>query len=124
MGGSIHILWAGQAPDAHAGALGALGEVSTASSLIDAMRIANEVELDAAVIDPQLLSDGAFTLLRHLRSRSSRRYLPVIFWGASATAELRVQALVAGGDDFVDATVSPDELVARLTRALSVRVRI
>jgi diguanylate cyclase (GGDEF)-like protein len=124
MGASIHILWAGGAAPAHVEVLKAAGDVSPAADLLVAMRVVNEIDFDAAVIDVDALWDGALTLLRHLRARSSRRYMPVIFWSAKASVEQRVEAFTAGADDWVDPAVAPAELLGRLMRVLSLRMRI
>src|SRR5205823_1551926 len=66
----------------------------------------------------------AFTLLRHLRTRASRRYMPVFFWSSRGTTEERVKALVAGADDCVHGSIDAQELIARLMRCLALRGRI
>jgi two-component system, cell cycle response regulator len=124
MGASLHILWAGTAPAAHVDALNVAGSVKEATELIDAMRLSNEIDFDGAVIDVESLSEGAFTLLRHLRARTSRRYMPVIFWSSGGEVEERVKAFAAGADDWVHASIDAQELLARLMRGLGLRLRI
>jgi diguanylate cyclase (GGDEF)-like protein len=124
MAATLHILWAGTAPAAHVDALNVAGKVSEASELLDAMRLSNEIDFDGAVIDTDALQEGAFTLLRHLRARSSRRYLPILFWSSRGMIEDRVKALVAGADDWVHASIDAQELIARIMHGLSLRARI
>ncbi|MBK7864074.1 MAG: diguanylate cyclase [Archangiaceae bacterium] len=88
------------------------------------MRLSNDIDFDAAIIDAEALQEGAFTLLRHLRARSSRRYMPVLFWSSRGAVEDRVKALVAGADDWVHASIDAQELLARLMRSLGLRARI
>jgi diguanylate cyclase (GGDEF)-like protein len=104
--------------------LAAAGTISHAPELIDGLRISNDCDFDAAIIDVDALSDGAFTLLRHLRVRSSRRHMPVLFWSARGTGAERVKAFSAGADDWVEPGVDPHELLARIERGLSLRSRI
>ena len=124
MGASLQILWAGTAPAAHVDALNVAGSVKEAVELIDAMRFSNEADFDGAVIDVESLAEGAFTLLRHLRARTSRRYMPVIFWSSGGSVEERVKAFAAGADDWVHASIDAQELLARLMRGLGLRLRI
>ncbi len=124
MAGQIHILWAGTAPAAHVDALNVAGTVSEARELLDAMRLSNEVDFDAAIIDVEALSEGAFTLLRHLRARTSRRYMPVFFWSSGGGTDEHVKAFAAGADDWVHASIDAQELLARLMRGLGLRLRI
>jgi len=125
MGASLHILWAGSEPPlAHRSALTAAGEVAHAAEMLDGMRLSNETDFDAAIVDLDALHDGAFTLLRHLRARASRRHMPVLFWSAKGRLEERVKAFTAGADDWVEPAIDPNELLARIQRGLSLRSRI
>ncbi|MBL8957471.1 MAG: diguanylate cyclase [Myxococcaceae bacterium] len=124
MAGQIHILWAGTAPSAHVDALNVAGSVAEARELLDAMRLSNEIDFDAAVIDVEQLSEGAFTLLRHLRARTSRRYMPIFFWSSGGATDERVKAFAAGADDWVHGSIDAQELLARLMRGLGLRLRI
>jgi diguanylate cyclase (GGDEF)-like protein len=92
--------------------------------MLQGLRASNENDFDAAVIDLDELRDGAFTLLRHLRARSSRRHMPVLFWSAKGAVEERVKVFAAGADDWVAPEVDPTELLARIQRGLSLRDRI
>ncbi len=125
MGAALHILWAGGTPPPqHLDALSGVAEVITAPEAPDAIRLTDEAELDAAIIDPDVLKDGALTLLRHLRARSSRRHLPILFWSNDPSPEARVAAFAAGADDWVTPQTDPSELVARVHHGLSLRLRI
>jgi diguanylate cyclase (GGDEF)-like protein len=121
----LYILWAGLEPSlAHRSALGSVGSITHAPELLDGLRVTNEADFDAAIIDVDTLADGAFTLLRHLRVRSSRRHMPVLFWSAKGAAEDRVKAFSAGADDWVEPDIDANELLARIQRGLSLRSRI
>src|SRR5206468_2420400 len=90
-----------------------------AQELIDAMRLSNELNVAAAIIDHGAFADQAFTLMRHLRARASRRHTPIVFWSSDP-----VKALAAGADDCVLPGVAPLELAARLQRGLATRARV
>jgi diguanylate cyclase (GGDEF)-like protein len=121
----LQILWAGVEPSlAHRSALGSVGTISHAAELLDGLQISNETDFDAAIVDVDALADGAMTLVRHLRVRSSRRHMPVLFWSAKGSAADRVKGFSAGADDWVEPDVDPQELLARIQRGLSLRSRI
>src|SRR5262245_27407782 len=122
MGPSLHILWAGgPPPEAHRAALTSAAELVVSEEPLEAMRVSNETDFDAAVVDLDALKGGAFTLLRHLRARASRRHMPVVFWSANGTAEERIKAFSAGADDVAEPAVNANELLARIQRGLSLR---
>ena len=124
MSHSLQILWAGAPQSAQLEALQTIATVRTAGDILDAMRLSNDIEFDAAVVDTDKLADGAKSLLRHLRVKSAKRYLPVAFVGPDDAVEARLSAFSAGVDDWMPSSVDARELVARMTRVTSLRTRI
>lgn len=74
---------------------------------------------EAVLLDVALPDIGGFELCRELRDRLGDE-LPVIFVsGTRVEPHDRAAGLLLGGDDYLVKPVDPDELLARLRRALS-----
>jgi two-component system cell cycle response regulator len=76
---------------------------------------------DALVLEDPLGSEDALAVLGRLRLSEARRDLPVILLAQSTEAV--VPALHLGVDDVLPPTVSPSELLARLTRRWALKKR-
>ena len=122
--GAFRLLWAGAISPPHHEALTAAGIVASGESLLEAMRLSSELELDAAVLNFDSLGAEGLGLLRHLRSRASNRHLPVLIFTDRASPELRLDVFASGGDDLVSSEIRPEELLARVFKGLSLRQRI
>lgn len=90
-------------------------DVSTASTGIQAVNVAQELDPDIVVLDVMLPDFDGLEVMRRIRSR--RPTVPVLFLTARDAVEDRVAGLTAGGDDYVTKPFSLEEVVARL-RAL------
>jgi two-component system catabolic regulation response regulator CreB len=77
----------------------------------EALREAQRVQYDLAVLDVGLPDIGGFALCRELRRG---RDLPVIFLTAHDAEAERILGLEIGADDYVAKPFSPRELVARV----------
>jgi DNA-binding NarL/FixJ family response regulator len=72
----------------------------------------------AVLIDVQLDGMSGYALCRELRDRFGEQ-LPIIFLsGARIEASDRVAGLLIGADDYMTKPLDPDELLARVRRAL------
>jgi two-component system, OmpR family, catabolic regulation response regulator CreB len=84
----------------------------------EAMRRADAMRFDLAILDVGLPDIGGFALCRELRARHD---LPVIFLTAHGAEADRVLGFELGADDYIVKPFSPRELAARV-RALLRRV--
>lgn len=73
---------------------------------------------DAVIVDVDLGRTSGYEVCRALRARYGES-LPIIFVSGSRTDTFdRVGGLLLGADDYVTKPVEPDELLARIRRAL------
>jgi two-component system OmpR family response regulator len=87
-------------------------DVSQAQSGREALRIAGEVEPDLIVLDWMLPDLNGLDVGRRLRDRGSKT--AILFLTAKDGVENKVEALRAGGDDYVTKPFSLAEVVARV----------
>ena len=90
-------------------------QAHSATSGLQAVRLAREVKPDAIVLDMMLPDFDGLEVMR--RIRADQPDVPVIFLTARDAVSDRVNGLTAGGDDYVIKPFSLEELIARL-RAL------
>ncbi len=94
-------------------------EVGAAGTGTAALRMVEEFQPDAVVLDIMLPDMDGLAVLRSMRT--VRPDIPVLFLTAKDAVEDRVLGLTAGGDDYVTKPFSIEELAARL-RGLMRRV--
>ncbi|MBL7499966.1 response regulator transcription factor [Frankia sp. CNm7] len=94
-------------------------EVASAATGGAALRLVEEFQPDAVVLDIMLPDMDGLSVLRGMRA--VRHDIPVLFLTAKDAVEDRVLGLTAGGDDYVTKPFSIEELAARL-RGLMRRV--
>lgn len=87
-------------------------DVSTASTGLEAVRVAREVHPDAIVLDMMLPDFDGLEVMRRIRSEQPD--VPVIFLTARDGVQDRISGLTAGGDDYVTKPFSLEEVIARL----------
>jgi two-component system OmpR family response regulator len=87
-------------------------EVSQAESGREALRVAGEVEPDLIVLDWMLPDLNGLEVGRRLREQGVQT--PILFLTAKDAVENKVEALRAGGDDYVTKPFSLAEVVARV----------
>jgi len=80
--------------------------------------IVREQAPDAAIVDWMLPGMSGFHLVRHLRTDTRFRSLPLVMVTARGDEIDKVTALGAGVDDYVTKPFSPKELIARLRAIL------
>jgi len=100
--------------------LGALGYAVTATPTPeDALRLLGERGFDVALFDLRMARMDGIALTRAAHERQSR--LPVVIMTAHGTIENAVQAIKQGAFDFITKPFVPEELNAKLGRALLAR---
>ena len=87
-------------------------EIRTASGGVTAVRAAQELQPDAAVLDVRLPDFGGPEVVR--RIRADLPHVCVLFLTARDAVEDRVAGITAGGDDYVTKPFSLEEVLARL----------
>ncbi len=80
----------------------------------EALRSAQEVQLDIVVSDVMMPRLDGFSLLQALRMNPATSSIPVILLSARAGEEARIDGLRAGADDYLTKPFSARELVARV----------
>ncbi len=91
-------------------------EVHAAADGATALHLAQQHDLDLAVMDVMLPDMDGFTVTRRLRD--SGRELPILFLTARDSLEDKVTGLTVGGDDYVTKPFSLEEVVARIRAVL------
>jgi DNA-binding NarL/FixJ family response regulator len=85
----------------------------------DALRLASSSRPTAVLLDVRLPDIDGFEVCRELRDRFGEG-LPVLFVsGERVESHDRAAGLLLGGDDYLVKPVDPDELVARIRRAVA-----
>jgi len=89
-----------------------------AESRADALAAASLKRPDVVLLDVMLAGTSGYQICRELREEFGER-LPIIFLsGARTTASDRVAGLLLGADDYVTKPIEPEELLARVQRAI------
>lgn len=90
--------------------------VTTASTGMNALRLARDNPFDLVVLDVMLPDLDGFEIVRRLRRDGSR--VPVIFLTAKDTQADKVTGLTIGGDDYMTKPFGLEELAARIGAVL------
>lgn len=86
--------------------------VDLATSGVEALQLATEIDYDGLILDWNLPGVDGFSVLKRLRKAGSNAR--ILFLSAHVDVADRVAALEAGADDFVTKPFSFEELCARL----------
>jgi two-component system nitrate/nitrite response regulator NarL len=93
-------------------------DVAQAGDADEAMAVARQRHVDAALLDVELPGVSGYELCRELRDECGPG-LPVIFVSGTRTDAIdRAAGILVGGDDYLVKPVDPDELLARVRRLL------
>lgn len=95
--------------------------VTPALSGEEGLRLAEETQPDAVVVDYRMPVMDGFEVTRRLKSNPQTQTIPVLMLTGSDSAEFVVEGLGAGADDFVAKGVSTEILLARLQALLRVK---
>ena len=74
---------------------------------------------DLYLLDIMLDNGSGIDVCRRLREDPRRRRIPVVFLSAHGKPEVRVAALKAGGNDYLDKPFYPEELLVRVRAQLA-----
>ena len=74
---------------------------------------------DLYLLDIMLEGGSGIDVCRRLREDPKRRRIPVVFLSAHGRPEVRVAALQAGGNDYLDKPFYPEELLVRVRAQLA-----
>jgi DNA-binding NarL/FixJ family response regulator len=90
-----------------------------AESRSDALAAANLERPDVVLLDVMLAGTSGYQICRELREEFGEQ-LPIIFLsGARTAASDRVAGLLLGADDYLTKPIDPEELLARVQRAIA-----
>lgn len=78
-------------------------------------------EIDLVLLDVMMPEMDGYEVCRLIRSNPKTQHLPIIFITAKNQPEDEVQALDAGGNDFITKPIQPEVLLSRIKTHLSVR---
>jgi DNA-binding NarL/FixJ family response regulator len=93
-------------------------DVAAAGVADEAMEVARQRHIDAALLDVELPGISGYELCRELRDAHGQE-LPVIFVSGTRVDPIdRAAGILVGGDDYLVKPVDPDELLARVRRLL------
>jgi len=88
--------------------------VLSASDGQSALKLAQDTELDLALLEVQLPDMNALDLCRRLRAGAKRRYLGVILMSALQDPQAQVRSIECGANDFLSKPIDWPVLRARL----------
>jgi DNA-binding NarL/FixJ family response regulator len=90
-----------------------------AESRSDALAAASLERPDVVLLDVMLAGTSGYQICRELREEFGEQ-LPIIFLsGARTAASDRVAGLLLGADDYLTKPIDPEELLARVQRAMA-----
>lgn len=96
-------------------------EVGAAENGLEALEMIYRGEWELVIADMNMPMMDGVDLLRHVRSDSAYRHLPVVVLSAEVAGERVRQALAAGADLYLTKPVPPDKLVATVRILLAGR---
>ncbi len=94
-------------------------EVVSTTMPEEAVSLAIEHDVEAAVLDVMMPGKSGFAILTELRSRPETAKLPVLMLSKLGEGTDRVRGLRYGADDYMPKPLEPEELLLRLDRLLS-----
>lgn len=87
--------------------------VLTASSGADGLALLEKEDIDIVLLDVVMPEMDGYDVCRRIRSNQATEFLPVVMITASGS-EQRLNALMAGADDFITKPFDQSELLARV----------
>jgi len=93
-------------------------DVVTASDGTFAVKKALEEKPDLIILDIKMPAGGGISVFENLRRLDNTMMTPVIFITAHPTEEIKKQVLEMGAEDFVAKPFDPDDLLAKVRKAL------
>jgi len=93
-------------------------DVVTASDGIYAVKKAIEEKPDLIILDIKMPAGGGVSVFENLKLLDGTMTTPIIFITAYPTEEIKRKVLEMGAEDFVAKPFNPDELLAKVKKAL------
>ena len=94
--------------------------VVSAASGPEALERVLAAQPDLVLLDIQMPEMDGYEVCRRIRSDSATRFLPVVMI-TSSDAEIRVNAIEAGADDFITKPFNKDELLGRVRSLVRIK---
>lgn len=98
--------------------------VQRAANSAEALRSVDFHPPELVIVDAVLPDIDGFDLCRMLRELPATRNIPILFLSATRDTQTAVEALNAGGDDFLRKPIYPRELAARVRAHIRRSVQI
>lgn len=95
---------------------------SHATTAIEAIQLTMDTVFSAAIVELELAGESGLAVVQHLRG--DERPMPLLVLAGADSVGLTVEALKLGADDVVPASISIDELLARLDRRFATASRL
>ncbi|MER2559477.1 MAG: diguanylate cyclase [Myxococcaceae bacterium] len=95
---------------------------SHATTAIEAIQLTMDTAFSAAIVELELAGESGLAVVQHLRG--DERPMPLLVLTGAESVGLTVEALKLGADDVVPASISIDELLARLDRRFALASRL
>jgi len=86
----------------------------TTSETRDLLKLIESSGPELILLDVEMQDVDGFTVCRSIRDNTRWRNIPIIFLTARNTAEDRIAAFQAGGDDFINKPIVSEELLTRI----------
>lgn len=93
-------------------------KASVADGAWKGIRMAEEIQPQAIILDLKLPRLDGFEVLKRLKGAPRTNFIPVIILTANADQKSRIKALEMGADDYVNKPFSNRELVLRIKAVL------
>ena len=93
-------------------------DVVSASDGTYAIKRALEEKPDLIILDIRMPAGGGVSVFENLRRLDSTMMTPIIFITAHPTEEIKQQVLKMGAEDFVAKPFDPEDLLAKVRKAL------
>ncbi|MBB4199728.1 hypothetical protein CCR94_22975 [Rhodoblastus sphagnicola] len=94
----------------------------TCANPLDAIDKCKHFQYDVVIIDYMMPEMNGIRLLSHLRQIENYRSIPIIMLTSKSDREIRIDALSAGVNDFLNKPFDPFEFRARISNMLTLRI--
>lgn len=96
--------------------------VETCGDPLEALKKCQDFQYDVVIVDYLMPEMNGVRLLSHLRQLDTYRSIPIIMLTSESDREIRMDALAAGVNDFLNKPFDPFEFRARITNMLALRI--
>jgi len=96
-------------------------KVLTALNATEALRLAENLSPDLAILDVMMPGMNGYDLCKKLKERCGARFFPVILVTSLAELEDKIAGIEAGADDFISKPFKSIELITRVRSLLKLK---